>query len=116
MAASTTPRTLLAALALLGTTFFAAASATAHHGPHTTLEGEFEIIRFDDFENARSHERYFLNGAHGRSELVFDSAPKQLRTGQKVRVRGRAHGPRAFHADEGAGRGGGESGSGARGG
>jgi hypothetical protein len=113
--AAKTPRILLVALSLVGASLFGAASATAHDGPHTTLEGEFEIIRFDDFENARSHERYFLNGKHGRSELVFGSAPKHLRTGQKVRVRGRAHGPRAFHADEVAALGGGDPGAGSGG-
>jgi hypothetical protein len=112
--AAKTPRLLLAALPLLAATLFVAAAARAHDGPHTTLEGEFEIIRFDDFENARSHERYFLNGKHGRSELVFGSAPRGLRTGQKIRVRGRAHGPRAFHADSVAALGG-DAGSGSGG-
>ncbi len=103
--------TLLAGLALLATTIFGTAPAAADEGPHTTLEGEFEIIRFDDFERGRSETRYFLHEPKSgrRMELVFESEPKHLRTGHQVRVRGRGHGPRAFHADEVATLGGGGS-------
>jgi hypothetical protein len=102
MAAFATNRIRLAAalalVAALGTQ-----PASAHDGEHLTLEGDLEVIQLDDFDRGRSERRYFLSEAQSgrRVELVFDAgAPSDLRTGQKVRLRGRPHGPRGVHADQ----------------
>ena len=89
--------------ALLILLALAAAEARAHEGEHVTLEGDLEVIQIDYFDRGRSERRYFLRNplSDRRSELVFDTgAPRNLRTGQKIRLRGRRHGPNAFHADE----------------
>jgi hypothetical protein len=101
MQRSRTRSLALAAILLAGA--FAASQARAHEGSHTTLEGDLEVIQLDDFDRGRSQRRYFLHDAKSgrRRELVFDAgAPSHLRTGQKIRMRGRPHGPQAFHADE----------------
>src|SRR5262245_34692505 len=101
MASPRTPHLRLAPWLFLAAAF-AAPATRAHDGEHLTLEGDLEVVQIDDFEHGRSERHVFLNDpqSHRRHELVFDAgAPAQLRTGQKVRLRGRPHGPGALHAD-----------------
>lgn len=102
MTTSSSRRAALASSLFLAVALFAP-PAGSHEGEHLTLEGDLEVIQLDDFERGRSERRYFLNDPRSgrRSELVFDAgAPAHLRTGQKIRMRGRPHGPHAFHADD----------------
>ncbi len=60
-------------------------------GTPVTLEGEFEIVHGDDFDRGRSDTFYFLrDSASGLAfELAFDRPPsRDLRTGNRVRIRG----------------------------
>ncbi len=61
-----------------------------------TVEGELEVIIVDDFQRGRSETFYLIREERsGRSfRLRLEQAPGNLRTGDRVRIRGQARGGR----------------------
>ena len=74
-------------------------------GVPVEFTGEFEIVHIDNTDGP-SENRYFVRDERARSsfELLFEGpAPKHLRPGRIVTVRGEAHGNRILVADLAAG-------------
>ncbi len=85
---------LLAAL-LLAPGSQRAAASEHHDAPSLTAEGEVRVVHVDYFERGRSETAYLLRDlASGDTfELKFERrAPRLLRTGDRIHVRGRAVG------------------------
>ena len=81
---------------------YAASAAEHHNAPGLAIDGEIRVVHIDEFERDRSRTVYFVrdSGSDRVYELKFErGAPRGLKTGQNVIIRGRAVG-RALWVDD----------------
>lgn len=66
-------------------------SNTASSGEESIIEGQTEIVHFDNFQRVTTSDNYFLNTADGKQftlQFTGEELP-QIRSGERIRVRGK---------------------------